>query len=273
MNAKAIAYGSLLCVALFPVASHATGHDLAKELKGKVLLLRAMESGDKLAFDAQGNLIGANTPEPFAYSAIEIKKIKEGGPELQLKCQRVALFFDTSSQSPALKDIRFVPLNEPVEITIALDQSSPDVLPAVLGKIFAIGPQSALSGKSPAEEAAELETLGSFASLENPLMLGPTPDTGIYQPGAGVSPPRLVHSADPVIPSNFRHQGFQGICVLSAVVDTSGRPTHIRLVTTDHQGLDLSAIAAVSQYRFTPAEFHGKQVRAYIQIAVNYRVR
>lgn len=65
----------------------------------------------------------------------------------------------------------------------------------------------------------------------------------------------------------------QGVCVVGMIVDAQGMPQDLWIVKPLGDGLDEQAIAAVSQYRFTPAMEHGQPVAAKIHIEVNFRFR
>lgn len=227
-------------------------------------------------FDSQGKPFNSQASGPFAYSAIKIKKVQESRTGLEIKGDRVALVYQTASESPSLSDIRLIPLKEPVEITIAVDPSSPEAIDNAIEKAFAFSLESALAGKSPADEKADLYTIAATAPPdEKPGSSAPASifQGGIRKVGDGVSPPKLVHAVDPYYPKKIgKKLHIQGHCVLSLVVDTNGMPNHIRVAQPLNPVLDMNAITAVSQYRFEPALYQGKPVPVLINIQVSYRI-
>ncbi|HEX5235886.1 MAG TPA: energy transducer TonB [Silvibacterium sp.] len=262
----------LVCVA----AGGSSSRDIAKKLNGKIVFLRGMELGDKLSFDAQGVLIGTDRPGPFAFSALKIEKVHESGAELEIKGNRVALVFQASSGFPSLKDIRYVPLQEPVEIAIAIDPARQGSADIAFQKVFAPGPQDVLSGMSPEAEKSALDSLGSTEPSSG-APNNSTPATGATRGGHSVnlteiSPPRLIYSVDPQYTTEARENRVEGVCIVSAIVDANGRPVHIRIVRPLDPGLNVEAITAVSQYRFAPAIYEGKPVSALIHLEVNFRI-
>ncbi len=106
--------------------------------------------------------------------------------------------------------------------------------------------------------------------------LGPGSDGGrgggVYHPGGGVSSPKLVYSVDPEFSDEARRQKYQGVVVLSIIVDAQGNPQHIRVVRPLGMGLDEKAVAAVRQYKFKPAMLDGKPVPVEINIEVNFQL-
>jgi TonB family protein len=88
----------------------------------------------------------------------------------------------------------------------------------------------------------------------------------------GVSNPVPLLTPEADFSDEARRQKFQGICMISLVVDTHGYPQNPRVVQPLGMGLDEKALAAVKLYRFKPALKDGKPVNARIWVAVNFRL-
>lgn len=257
----------LLCTPLVYAANNTSPS--AESLKGKTVFLRGMELGNMLGFDARGHAAAPFAHGPFADSALKIEKVHESGESLEIKGVRMVMVLQTSSPSPSLSDIQFIPVKEPVEITIAAGRSHPEALDAAIEKVFAFSLQDMLAGKSPDAEKADLYTLGSTAQPNK----NPGSEVGVRTVGKGVSPPKLIHAVDPDYPKKLgKKQHIQGTCLLSTIVDANGIPIHTRLIQSVHPVLDLNAIVAISQYRFEPATYQGKPVPVRIHIEVHYRI-
>jgi len=118
----------------------------------------------------------------------------------------------------------------------------------------------------------------------NPKQSLPNPDTfGIYHAGDGVTPPKLIFSVEPEFSETARKKKIRGDCVVSLIVATNGTATDIHVaksiadtVTTKQREaaleLDQNAVKVVSQYRFTPATYHGTQVQYRMTVEVNYQI-
>jgi TonB family protein len=112
----------------------------------------------------------------------------------------------------------------------------------------------------------------------------PNPDaSGIYHPGKGVTPPRIIYSVDPQFTDNARKKKLGGTCIVRMVVDTTGAPQDVHVVKSIAegvppklrsvaQGLDEKAIEAVKQFRFKPGIYQGKAVPTEINVEVNFRI-
>jgi TonB family protein len=88
----------------------------------------------------------------------------------------------------------------------------------------------------------------------------------------GVSNPIPLVTPEAEFSDEARRQKFQGVCMISLVVDTHGNPQNPRVVQPLGMGLDEKALAAVKLYRFKPAMNDGKPVNARIWVAVNFRL-
>jgi len=94
----------------------------------------------------------------------------------------------------------------------------------------------------------------------------------IYHVGGDVSAPDLIFAPDPEFTEKARQAHYQGVCVVTLIVDAQGDPQHIQVVRHLGMGLDKKAIEAVRQYRFKPAMLHGKPVAVAVHIEINFRI-
>ena len=95
---------------------------------------------------------------------------------------------------------------------------------------------------------------------------------GLYHVGGGVSAPQLVFAPDPEFSDEARRAKYQGVCVVSLVVDAQGNPQRVQVVRHLGMGLDEKAVEAVKQYKFKPATLQGKPVPVEVNIEVNFRI-
>ncbi len=95
---------------------------------------------------------------------------------------------------------------------------------------------------------------------------------GPYHPGGGISTPKIIFSVDPEFSDEARRAKYQGIVVISLIVDAQGNPQHVRVIRNLGMGLDEKAVEAVKQYKFKPALMQGKPVPVEINIEVNFQL-
>ena len=89
--------------------------------------------------------------------------------------------------------------------------------------------------------------------------------------GNGVTPPRLLKSAEAQFSDYARQNKIQGECKFSMVVDEHGLPKDIQVVTPMDPSLLENAYEAIRQYRFKPGMKNGLPVPVRIEITVDFR--
>jgi TonB family protein len=95
---------------------------------------------------------------------------------------------------------------------------------------------------------------------------------GVMKVGGGVSAPQLIYSVEPEFSDEARRAKYQGLCVVSLIVDAQGNPQHIQTARALGMGLDEKAIEAVKQYKFKPAYYHGHPVAVMLNVEVNFNI-
>jgi len=96
---------------------------------------------------------------------------------------------------------------------------------------------------------------------------------GLEQIGGRVSAPVVLHSGEAEFSDEARRAKYQGVCLISLIVDTQGNPQNIRVARALGMGLDEKAIEAIRQYKFKPAMKDGKTpVPVMITIEVDFRL-
>jgi TonB family protein len=106
---------------------------------------------------------------------------------------------------------------------------------------------------------------------------GPGSDRGfgghIYVAGTGgVSKPIPFISPDAEFSDEARRNKYQGICVVSVIVDARGYPQNPRVIRSLGMGLDEKALEAVRLYRFKPATKDGRPVAAVVNVEIDFRL-
>lgn len=96
---------------------------------------------------------------------------------------------------------------------------------------------------------------------------------GLYQIGGRVSAPVVIHAVEAEFSDEARRAKYQGVCLISLIVDAQGNPQNIRVARPLGMGLDEKAIEAIKQYKFKPAMKDGKTpVPVMITIEVDFRL-
>lgn len=88
-------------------------------------------------------------------------------------------------------------------------------------------------------------------------------------------PPTVLEQVVPQYPRLARSRGIEGLVLVRVIIGTDGRvePEHTRIIRSV-PALDAAAVAAVSQWRFTPALGHqGRPVRVIIEVPVQFSLK
>jgi protein TonB len=84
--------------------------------------------------------------------------------------------------------------------------------------------------------------------------------------------PALLSAPPPVYPALLKQAGIQGRVMLRAVIDTTGRvePASVRIMKSPNPAFDQATKDWVLKALFRPARLHGRGVRVFINLPVDY---
>ncbi len=96
---------------------------------------------------------------------------------------------------------------------------------------------------------------------------------GVYKVGGGVSAPVPIFTPEAEFSDEARRAKYQGVCIISLIVDAQGNPQNPRVSRALGMGLDEKALEAVRKYKFKPAMKDGRTpVPVMMSIEVNFRL-
>jgi TonB family protein len=123
------------------------------------------------------------------------------------------------------------------------------------------------------DAARDAQTSGVVGPSPKPEE-GVSPDGKLYHRGEGASNPRIIAQVDPEFSEKARQAKFQGLCVLSIIIEPDGTPSNIQVSRKLGMGLDEKAIEAVKQWRFQPAMKDGHPVRyGPVEVDVDFHIQ
>ena len=96
---------------------------------------------------------------------------------------------------------------------------------------------------------------------------------GPFRPGSGIEPPRLLREVKAEYTDEARRRGITGDVVLEIVVRRDGSVGDVTILQGRGAGLDQRAVAAVRQWRFSPARRRGEPVDVIVEVAVEFTLR
>lgn len=91
--------------------------------------------------------------------------------------------------------------------------------------------------------------------------------------GGAVKKPEILFKTQPRYTELARRAGIQGLVVLKAVIDERGYVTNLEIERGQPMGLDQAAVEAVRTWRFKPATLHGRPVKVYYYLTVNFQLQ
>jgi TonB family protein len=96
---------------------------------------------------------------------------------------------------------------------------------------------------------------------------------GLYRVGGAISQPVPLNNVEAEFSDEARRAKYQGVCLISVIVDAQGNPQNPRVVRALGMGLDEKALEAVRKYKFKPAMKDGKTpVPVMINVEINFRL-
>ncbi|MCC7186472.1 MAG: energy transducer TonB [Acidobacteria bacterium] len=96
---------------------------------------------------------------------------------------------------------------------------------------------------------------------------------GPFRPGSGIEPPQLLREVRPIYTDDARRRAIEGEVVMEIVVRRDGSVGDVRVLQTLGSGLEQRAIAAVRQWKFSPARRMGSAVDVMVEVAVGFTLR
>lgn len=112
-------------------------------------------------------------------------------------------------------------------------------------------------------------TEDSVPKDKKPINGNPDP---VYEPGADVTRPKLVHSVEPAFSAKSNEAFVEGTVTVSAVVNTHGALTDMQVLKGLSAAQDRSALDALKEWRFEPGTKGGKPVKVKIKIQVEFHL-
>jgi TonB family protein len=86
------------------------------------------------------------------------------------------------------------------------------------------------------------------------------------------SPPRVLHRVEPRYTREARANGIQGTVLIEVVVDETGKPGDVSVLSPIGFGLDSRAMDAVRQWTFRPGTRNGNPVKIATTVEVKFRI-
>jgi len=273
LRSAIVAALSALSVFAVPPAHGDLQSDLRHAYTGKILSLRIPSNLDVLHFDSNGKGARPSNGEPWTTcSLFRVRKIGLKFAQIVIEGERQAVVL---SPDP-VKKLLLVELDRPVHVTI---DSPPSVRTlgdskSVLLRIFVPGD---LLARMTSAWRSEVDLNRNLADASKA-----TPDgrvgflaqnRPVYVGDALPTPPLAIYKPVPTVSGKAHHKNSGGKCRVRMVVNERGFPEILEVLQQLRQGLDNEVLAAVSQWRFKPAQRDSLPVAAMLIVDVDVRAQ
>ena len=94
-------------------------------------------------------------------------------------------------------------------------------------------------------------------------------DEAVYDLGPGVTPPRVIKQTAPQYP-NGRGVRASGSVIIGLIVSSKGLPKDPHILKSLDKDLDQSAVDAVKEWRFAPAQKDGKAIAVRVSLQIEF---
>jgi len=127
------------------------------------------------------------------------------------------------------------------------------------------------------EDVEYIETDEELADTD--FMMGgpvggpPVIDQGPMRVGGDVQAPTKITNVQPEYPELARRARLGGIVILEATIDREGNVIDVGVLRGLGLGLDDAAIAAVSQWKYTPTFYNGRPVEILLTVTVQFTLQ
>src|SRR5271170_7293684 len=100
------------------------------------------------------------------------------------------------------------------------------------------------------------------------------PAFGSFQPVTkGIKPPKATSAPDPKFPDLPADAEPRGTVVMLIGVNTKGRVEPVRVLRSDQQAFETTAVATVKKWKFKPAEKDGRSIAVQITVEMRFSAR
>ncbi len=104
-------------------------------------------------------------------------------------------------------------------------------------------------------------------SLLDIFASSPTPPSAIT--GGQLQAPKLLSSVPPAYPSRALMEKVQGVVVINALIDNTGKVADMKVTSGPARLID-AALNAVRLWKYQPAQLDGQPIATHIQVSVNF---
>jgi general secretion pathway protein A len=237
------------------------GPRLRSSLLIRAALVVALASGAIMARRQNGAVI---VPHQVA-SAWKTFPVGQTAASMQTFGASSAIQFDAGSVDPIVPRTD----SEISKSTRALEHFTPrtKIVIGTLSRPVLQSPPLSTSSEPPLIVEMQTNELLLGNGLLGISVPGPTPPAA--RADVNLQPAKLVSSPPPVSPSLAGSEKMQGVVVIDALVDATGKVTDMRVISGSAR-LTQAAMDAVRTWKYEPARLDGQPIAIHMHVSVNF---
>jgi TonB family protein len=250
----------------------------ARHKKGEILRVRHLVADSRVRYDEAGDLVGKWKRGQWTWhGTVELNRVELKAGVLKINANRLLLNYDLAANT-------FRPARTGSDIDIEIRTSANSDLEAEWNKAFLKKSEWAPEniekywrpflecGITPTTDDCDHYARQARSQPDKPGYKRNDPE-GVFRVDRGVTPPRIRSKTDPEYTEVARAARVQGTVILEGIVRADGSVSIERIVRPLGWGLEESAAAALSRWRFYPATADGEPVDVILNIEVNFNLR
>jgi len=242
---------------------------LQSDYVGKIRLIHGFYEGGDLRFGSDGKLLKGGKPSSWTLAGVEISGLRLDPDRLDIKGKRVAYAYETDHRS-------FKHVYRVGNVKIALEMPAMADEGSIRGTLerTLLKDNPVNTSELPDYWQAFLNDLNGDSEKARVSSSTLNPDNGerVFKPRDTTTPPRPIFTPDPKYTEPAQQARFQGVVILSTVIEKTGNTGAVRIMRPLGFGLDEQAIETVKTWRFQPAERNGEPVATQMNIQIAFRL-
>ena len=260
---------------------------LKQSLVDKPACLARPQTGDNLAFDAQGTCVKCGTPATAAtFGNLLLQEVSIEPRTITVKAQRLLSVYEPSGKR------RVIRLKETSHISVNVQTDNETVAEESLGRALRVGLCDEATPPVPGQTAPSVELkddpdmlvringTGGWkrpGDIKEPVIVGNLEDgSAVYIVTKAIRPAEntreTLASMHPDIQAT-KNVEKHGVARLQVVIDSAGLIHSIRMVTATSTAFAINGATAVAQWKFKPGTLNGKPVAVLAPVEVNFSLQ
>ena len=182
------------------------------------------------------------------------------------------------------QEVGYMPVEPPELPDPPVTQAKTPDRPPVNPDVAPIVEPTAIADPSPFEPGFEsqlpVESIVGVATVDGSDVVAPPPVEAVtatpavaVRVGRGIQTPERVIYVAPAYPPIALSARLQGIVIVEATIDTTGRVQNARVLRTDSTLFTEAALSAVRQWTYTPTLLNGIPVSVIMTVTVQFRLQ